>query len=415
MRMKKRINDISIILKSINRSVVAMLVLTLTFTACEYDDWSPYKSKAVLSGTLLTYHPSSITGTTSGDPTYLWVLQVLEGKDFCSFASQSGQVGSPFTIKVTANMSGVERQAVVRITFTDGYSSTFTIRQLPMTDNPTYDRPWAEQPAQKSGESLVYKTYYTKLSGNKRARNYSICYDTGKLVPHWVAYPLHNCYIGNSGRTDEWSFDDAYYTYNPSTGNYDKKYIYTDPVIPQTLQQNIEAGGYQGNGDRGHMLPSASRTIDYNTNAQTFYATNMMPQYSQFNQGVWATLENDVRGWRCADTLFVVTGTLFESGSYQFTARGRKITSPSHAFKLVLRTKGGNSGKNIADISSADELKCIGFLFENSAKGANTSIRAAAVSVAEIERRSGFVFFRNLKSSISNEVKSQKNLSDWGL
>lgn len=414
--MKRSFYRVCNFFKSINRSVVAMLMLAFAFTGCEYEnEWSPYQSKAVLSGALLTYHPTTISGTTTGDPSFLWVVQVLEGRDFCSAVSQTGSVGNPFALSVTANMSSEERVAVVKITFSDGYSNTFTIRQLAKTDNPDYDHPWAEQPDYKPGSELVYKTYYTKTVGGKRVRNYSICYDTGKLVPHWVAYPLHNCYIGNSGRTNEWSFDDAYYTYNPSTGNYDKKYIYTDPVIPQTLQQNIEAGGYQGNGDRGHMLPSASRTIDYNTNAQTFYATNMMPQYSQFNQGVWATLENDVRGWRCADTLFVVTGTLFESGSYQFTARGRKITSPSHAFKLVLRTKGGNSGKNIADISSADELKCIGFLFENSAKGANTSIRAAAVSVTEIEERSGFVFFRNLDPKIADEVKAQKNLNDWGL
>ena len=38
----------------------------------------------------------------------------------------------------------------------------------------------------------------------------------------------------------------------------------------------------------------------------------------------------------------------------------------------------------------------------------------AVVSVAEIERRTGFKFFRNLDPKIADKVKQQKNLSAWG-
>ncbi len=379
------------------------------------DDWSPYESSAALSTKIVGYRETTISGVTVGDPSYKWTLEVLQGGEFCSPLNRFGTVGNPFSLKFDTNSGEEPREAQVRITFSDNYTKTFIIRQLTKTENPDYDRAWAEQPEYKEGVSLVHKTYYITSSSGRRVRNYSICYDTEKLVSHWVAYPLHNCYIGNSGRTDEWSFDDAYYTYDSEIQEYKRSYIYTNPVIPQSEQQNIEAGGYQGNGDRGHMLPSASRTYDYNTNAQTFYATNMMPQYSRFNQGVWATLENNVRSLRCSDTLYVVTGTLFESGAYRFTARGRTITSPSHAYKLLLRTKSGKTGKHISDITSADDLICIGFLFENNSTGANTSISQAAVSVAEIERRTGFVFFRNLSPEIADEVKAQKNLKDWGL
>ena len=88
---------------------------------------------------------------------------------------------------------------------------------------------------------------------------------------------------------------------------------------------------------------------------------------------------------------------------------------PSHCYKLVLRTKSGNTRKHISDITSADELKCIGFLYENDNSEKNTTPAQAAVSVAEIERRSGFKFFRNLNPAIADEVKAQKNLKDWGL
>ena len=224
-----------------------------------------------------------------------------------------------------------------------------------------------------------------------------------------MAYPVHKAYLGSQNRTNAWSFDDYYYT---SSGV--AKYQPTNPVIPQDKQQNIVSGAYGTGDQRGHMLPSATRLYDYNTNAQTFYATNMMPQNGDFNGGVWANLEGKVRGKSCADTLFVVTGTLFESGSYQFTARGRKITRPSHAYKLLLRTKSGNTGEPIANITSADDLICIGFVFENNYTGANTTIPQAVVSVAEIEKRTGFKFFRNLDPKIADKVKQQKNLSAWG-
>ena len=63
----------------------------------------------------------------------------------------------------------------------------------------------------------------------------------------------------------------------------------------------------------------------------------------------------------------------------------------------------------------ASELKAIAFLYKNDASETNTTPSAAAVSIADIEKRSGFVFFRNLRPEIADEVKAQKNLKDWGL
>ena len=394
---------------SINRSIVAVLVLVLGFTACVQPEWSPYTSNAELNSVIVSFQESTISGVTIGDPMLTWELKVTDGNDFCTAVKKVGFVGQNFSLKFDANDNDYERTAKAIIVFSDGFSKAFTLRQLAMTENPDYDRAWGEQPAQKIGTSLVYKTYYTTLSNNRRVRNFSICYDLDKLVAHWVAYPVHNAYLGSQPRTNAWSFDDYYYSQSGVA-----KYQPTNPVISQEKQQNIVSGAYGTGDQRGHMLPSATRLYDYNTNAQTFYATNMMPQNGDFNGGVWADLEGKVRGKRCSDTLFVVTGTLFEAGSYQFTARGRKITRPSHAYKLLLRTKSGSTGKPIANITSADDLMCIGFVFENNYTGANTTIPQAVVSVAEIEKRTGFKFFRNLNPAIADKVKSQKNLSAWG-
>lgn len=362
---------------------------------------------------------------------------MLEGKEFCSAVSQVGKVGKEFSLRFTANKGDSPRVAVARITFSDGFTKTFTIQQLAKTKNPDYDHAWAEQPEYQEGVSLIHKTYYTTLDNNARVRNYSICYDTEKMCSRWVAYPAHSIYTSGrdyqvggttAGRTNAWAFDDAVTQYKASenwstayeiistyNGGLDTYNTYTNPIIPQSKQVDIVGTHGFGYGyARGHMLPSADRYNTWNTNAQTCYATNIMVQDYNFNSGSWATLENKVRTKVVADTLYVVVGTLFEK-STTINRFDRTISVPSHCYKLLLRTKSGNTRKHISEIKSAEELMCIGFLFENNSVGENTSLSSAAVSVAEIEERSGFKFFRNLAPEIADEVKAQKNLKDWGL
>lgn len=421
--------------KDINRSIVAVMVLVFAFTTCEYEQWSPYKSNAEINAVLVSFQASTISGMTIGDPTLTWTLSVIEGSDFCTAVTKAGFAGQAFSLKFSANNTNEERTARATIIFSDGFTKIFTIRQLVMTDNPDFDRTWAEQPDYLANEDYIYKTYYTTLSDRRRVRNFSVCYDTDKMCSRWVAYPVHSIYtsgrdyeVGSTtaGRTNAWAFDDAETAYKYDS-NYNRAYTitstydasidtyntYTNPIIPQKRQPDIRfSNGFGSGWARGHMLPSANRYNTWQTNAQTCYATNIMVQQYGFNGGAWATLENKERTKSCTDTLFVVVGTLFEDNK-TVNRNNRVVGVPSHCYKLLLRTKSGNTRKHISEITSADELICIGFLYENSAASENTSMSAAAISVAEIERRSGFTFFRNINPAIADKVKAQKNLSDW--
>ena len=433
--MRETRNNIQTFFRGINRSVVAVLVLVLGLTACDYGEWSPYKSNAEISSLLVSAQTSTITGKTIGDPMLTWSLEVTDGNDFCTAVKKVGFVGSDFSLKFDANDNNYERIARATITFSDGFTKSFELRQLVMSENPNYDRAWAEQPYHKEGSSLAHKTYYTTLNDKRTVRNFSICYDLDKICSRWVAYPAHNIYTSGrdyevggttAGRTNAWAFDDAVTQYAYSTNwssayeivsNYradiDAYDTYTHPIIPQSKQADIRFNSGIGGGyARGHMLPSADRYNTWNTNAQTCYSTNIMAQDYDFNSASWGTLENKVRTKVCADTLYVVVGTLFENNK-TVSKNGRTISVPSHCFKMLLRTKKGNTKKNIADVKSADELMCIGFIFENNATGANTELKNAAVSVSEIERRSGFSFYRNLDPAIADKVKSQCNFSEW--
>lgn len=405
----------------INAKVLIALTTICLFALCDTEDpWSPYQSKATLTRNTMGWDETSITGSTSGDVRYTWEAVIIEGSEWVSFSSSSeeiaasGKVGNKFTLYFSKNESADARTATVLIRFSDGYTTNLPLSQLGKSANTSYDRNWGEQPEYNSGSSLVYKTYYTTLSNKKQVRNYSICYDTEKLVSQWVAYPIHSIYTDgrnypSGGRTDAWAFDDAITEYY--NGGYRiVEYEFTDPVIPQEKQQNIVSGAYGTGDSRGHMLPSASRYNTWMTNAQTFYATNMMPQNSKFNSGSWAKVENGARSSACADTLYVVVGTLYENAK-TFTSRGRTITRPTHCYKLLLRTRSGNTKKSISQINNASELKAIGFLFENSSNAVD--YRNAVVSIEEVEKRSGFKFFRNLNPEIADEVKRQKNINDW--
>ena len=433
--MMRRINEFKNFFKSINYGVMAILVLTFTFTACVESDWSPYKSKAQIYSDIVSHQTSTITGTTVGDPMLTWELKVVSGTDYCTAVTRAGFVGEQFSIRFSTNNTDQDRTARAVITFSDGYSNTFNLRQLAKTENPSYDRAWGEQPDYKENKNYTYKTYYTTLNDKRRVRNFSVCYDTSKICSHWVAYPAHSIYtsgrdylVGGStaGRTNAWAFDDAVTQYKESdnwstayeilstyVSSLDTYNTYTEPIIPQSKQADIRFNSGIGGGyARGHMLPSADRYNTWNTNAQTCYSTNIMAQDYDFNSGSWGTLENKVRTKVCADTLYVVVGTLFESNK-SVSKNGRTISVPSHCYKLLLRTKNGNTKKHISDITSADDLMCIAFIFENNSESTNASLSGAATSVAEIERRSGFSFFRNLNPAIADKVKSQCNYSQW--
>ena len=82
--MRDTRKNITNFLKGINRSVVAVLMLTFTFTACVQPEWSPYTSNAEIRSVLVSAQPTIISGTTVGDPMLTWELKVTDGNDFCT-------------------------------------------------------------------------------------------------------------------------------------------------------------------------------------------------------------------------------------------------------------------------------------------------------------------------------------------
>lgn len=240
-------------------------------------------------------------------------------------------------------------------------------------------------------------------SGNKKARNYTICFSGEHHCPLWVAAPRHSMYEGGSGRTDAYKID---------------------PDIPADIQYKSKSAGSGSGCNRGHMLGSAERTATSQTNAQVFYLSNIAPQLSSgFNTGGggWNTLEGWVDGQVCSDTLYVVIGTYFDkfTDGYGNTVQPKKITYagrddvsfPTMFYYVLMRTKKGSSGKALKDCA-ASEIKCAAFVraHTNSLKGQKVTSKEM-MSVSALEQITGITYFQN----VPNAPKTTATASDWGL
>ena len=239
---------------------------------------------------------------------------------------------------------------------------------------------------------------YGPVAG-RLARNYTVCYDSEKHCPLWVAAPRHDMY---------------------SVKNTDRSNYGQDPDVPSDVQYSSTDTG--GDCNKGHMLGSAERRVSAKTNKQVFYYTNIAPQLSaNFNNGGgrWNVLEDFVDNLVCADTLYETIGCYFEpyTDAYGQSADpvtisfgGRNdVVRPTMFYYVLLRTKSGNTKKALSECSSS-ELMCVAFV------RAHVNVRQAVkatelMSVSDLEKLTGVSYFANVPQA----PKDTFNASDWGL
>lgn len=258
-----------------------------------------------------------------------WSLELDFGGDE-AWAELSHSVGTGYksNIKLSydANKTGASRSVYV-IVSTDNDAAEVRFTQTADGAGPdggTADATscgWMELPETKTGDGLLWGWHNMTLNG-KTMRNYSFYFSAAHYLSYWVAYPLNSSLMGGSGMRD--------------------KNFYFDPLLPNSMQADLTFS-YRGNYDRGHQLPARDRSASVASNTQTFYATNMTPQRSQFNQKIWQRLEARVQSWASSinpstDTLYVVTGCTVK-GSTQSTTdcAGKKMTIPTAYYKAILR------------------------------------------------------------------------------
>lgn len=286
-----------------------------------------------------------------------------------------------YTWYVVATVKGCEARSS---------SVSFTTQAGSTPSGKVHRTGWYELPEEQSGTQL-YFAYHMRPDA-PAIRNYSICYSAELHCAIWAAAAMHSSWDGSAGRNDSWQ---------------------ADPEIPSNVQPNLSSS-YTGNYSRGHMVASSDRQVSAATNRQTFYYTNMAPQIqNEFNGGIWNKLEILVQDtWTCSDTLYVVTGAHFANRSKTTKDKsGNTCYVPTHFYKVLLRSKAGNTRKSVSQLS-ADQLQCVGFWFDHFGYGTKDQPSSQEMrSVADIEKETGLTFFPN----VPNAPKTTYKASDWGM
>lgn len=269
--------------------------------------------------------------------------------------------------------------------------------EAPAPKGKTAHAGWAELPTQKASNDIYVTSH---LLGDNR-RNYTVCYSREHRAPLWVAAPVHRAYKGDVKRVDNYDFD---------------------PTLPVNIQITLNRS--YGDYTRGHMLGSGERTATREMNNQTFYVTNIAPQLREgFNErgGAWNNLEYFVDRQLCADTLYVVTGAIYDDftapDGTNIKARttvnkndNKRVGVPTAYYKALLRTKSGRTGKSVVECK-ASELKCAAFIIPHRSDVGHKPTAEDMISIKELERLTGVNFFANVPNAPENKAEAK----DWGL
>ncbi|MFA6677561.1 MAG: DNA/RNA non-specific endonuclease [Bacteroidales bacterium] len=400
--------------------VFSLVFFSLNLTNCTSDSLD-VENSAVLSSTMESYNKTGQFLKIESNNS--WTISLDFGdstEEWCTVSPKEGKGSSDAVIlQYSVNNSDENRDVTINVDFENGRDFSLKMIQVGkdvVVDPDDPDDPvdpddpddpidpddpngnsikWVELPTIGTDADCMFVNHDNILVNGESKRNYSLYYDKSNKIALWVAYPLAEGYVGSSGRTDDWGYD---------------------PKIPEEYQPDMSSGVLSKTGtsgyDRGHQLPSGSRTGSTTMNRTTFYYSNMTAQASTMNQGVWVKLENKVRDYMSScDTVYVVTGPILKTEESQsinklyYKDGGLFSALPRAYFKVLLRY-----------YKDTDTYSGIGFYYENEAMSRSRAISSSdAHSIDWFEEKTGFDFFSSLPDSVEDDVESQNNPSAWGI
>jgi len=239
--------------------------------------------------------------------------------------------------------------------------------------------------------------------------NYCMEYVNSKCHTRWVAYRYDpkSAQRNWTTRTDAWAADPAL----DNTPQYQVASHVTDEQ-GHTKEQSFK--GY----NRGHLVGSAERYYSKEANEQTFYMTNMSPMIGAFNQTYWGCVEDlcrDKWGRTCTasgDTLYVVKGgtvdqTIATCPLLNTNGNTIQMAVPKYYFLACLRRTKENGITGIAFMMEHKD-------FKNKDKSFLKSLaRNSAMTIDELERRTGIDFFCNMPDQLEDKVEATYNEANW--
>jgi len=211
---------------------------------------------------------------------------------------------------------------------------------------------------------------------------YTLSYNGSRKVPNWVSWELNTSYLGSTARQDDFRPDSTF----PASE-------------PQAALADYSGSGY----DRGHMCPSADRTLTVAANQETFFLTNMIPQAANNNEGPWADLEADSRVLaQAGKELYIISGGVFSASSNTI---GSGVVVPDQTFKVIVVLDAVGQGAS----SVTANTRVIGVMMpnEDSQISLTADWHSFRVSVDSIEAATGQNFLSDVDPAIQAIVEAR--------
>ena len=165
----------------------------------------------------------------------------------------------------------------------------------------------------------------------------------------------------------------------------------------------VEPGDYTSSGyDRGHMAPNFAIGTRYGAQAQeeTFLMSNVCPQRHRLNAGLWKDME-----LRIADNytgrfgqVWVIDGPVFGPEDRLRRLRN-KVPVPEAFYMVIIQQHEGG-------------VRAEGIVIDQEAPSGG-SLDNYAVSIADIEHRTGLNFFPKLEAGAQKQLEAQTAGSLW--
>ena len=213
---------------------------------------------------------------------------------------------------------------------------------------------------------------------------YVISYNGSRKTPNWSAWQLNRSWMGSASRQDTFRSDNTL----PAS-------------IPQATLSDYSGSGY----DRGHMCPSADRTLSTSDNSSTFYLTNMIPQSANNNQGPWERLESYSRSLVTSGNkeLFILSGPIY-SGTVTTIGSGQ-VAVPTSTWKVI--TVMDAPGQGPTNVTTSTRVIAVVMPNSDSKISKSADWHDYRVTARAIEQQTGLNFMADVSPGVQDVIETR--------
>ena len=219
----------------------------------------------------------------------------------------------------------------------------------------------------------------------------TLSYNEEHEQANWAAHIISPDITGSGfTRTNDFRIDPKIKNGSSVEQDYFLKYLQEDSTY------KYDGFGY----DRGHLAPSADFRWSLKAMSESYYYSNMSPQLPEFNREIWAKLESMIREYvqEKKERVFVVTGPIISNKPKKLERSINNLSIPEAFFKVVIDIEG-------------DTAAGIGFIIPH--EECEYPVMSYAVSIDEVEKKTGIDFFSSLPDSLENILESDSNYKYW--